>query len=114
MRTRWPFLYTICAGTPTTVEFGGTVAEHDRTGSYARVLSDRNVAENVGVVADEDAVAKSRMPLAVALAGAAQRDSLIERDVAAHNGRFADNNAIRVIDEEGAGQSEPRDEYRRR
>ena len=44
------------------------------------------------------------MALAVALAGAAQRDALVHGHVAAYNGGFADDHASGVIDEEPPAQ----------
>ncbi len=45
------------AGTPTTVELGGTSDSTHGAGAYAGVFAHGNVAQNIGVVADEDAVA---------------------------------------------------------
>ena len=90
----------MCAGTPTTVEFGGTSVEHHRAGADARVLAHGHVAQDIGVVADEDAVADGGVALAVLLAGAAQRDALVHGHVAAHDGGFADDHAGGVVDEE--------------
>ena len=90
----------MCAGTPTTVELGGTSVEHHRARADARVLAHRDVAQDVGVVADEDAVAERGVALAVALARAAQRDALVEGHVAADDRSFADHHAGGVIDEE--------------
>ena len=92
------------AGTPTTVELGGTSDEDNGASADARVCADGDVAEDVGVVADEDAVAEGGVALAVSFAGAAERDSLIERDVAAHDGGFADDDAGSVVDKEAAAK----------
>ena len=93
---------------------GRNIGEHDRARADARVLAHGNVAQHIGVVADEDAVADGGVALAVAFAGSAQRDALVHGDVAAHDGGFADDHAGSVIDEEAAARAARRDEYRRR
>ena len=55
------------AGTPTTVELGGTSSEDDGAGADAGVLPDADVAEDLRVVAGEDAIAQGGMALAVSL-----------------------------------------------
>jgi hypothetical protein len=85
----------MCAGTPTTVELGGT---------YAGVLAHCDVAQYVGIVADKDPVANRGVALAVALAGSAQRHALVHGHVAAHNGRFADHHAGCVVNKQPATQ----------
>jgi hypothetical protein len=90
----------MCAGTPTTVEFGGTSVRTTEPAPTREFSPDGDVAQDVGVVADEDAVADRGMALAVALAGAAQRHALVHGHVAAHDGGFADHHAGRVVDEQ--------------
>ena len=79
---------------------GRHVGEDHGAGADARVFADGDIAEHVGVVADEDAVADGGVALAVAFAGAAQGDALIDGDVAADDRGFADDDAGGVIDEE--------------
>jgi hypothetical protein len=81
---------------------GGDVREYDGAGADAGVFADGDVAEDVGVVADEDAVADGGVALAVALAGAAESDSLVDGDIAADDCRFADDDARCVVNEEPA------------
>ena len=83
---------------------GRHVGQHHRAGADAGVFADGDVAEDVGVVADEDAVADGGVALAVALAGAAQRDALVHGHVAAHDGGFADHHAGGVIDEQAPAE----------
>ncbi len=90
----------MCAGNADDGRIGRHVGEDDRARADAGVFAYGDVAQDVGVVADEDAVAEGGVALAVALAGAAERDALVEGDVAADDGGFADDHAGGVIDEE--------------
>jgi len=83
---------------------GRHVRENHGAGADAGVLADGDVAEHVGVVPYKDAIAECGVALAVPLAGAAERDALVESDVAADDGGFADDNAGGVIDEEAAAE----------
>ena len=81
---------------------GRDVAEDDRAGTDAGAFADDDVAEDVGVVADEDSVAEGGVAFASGLAGAAEGDGLVQRDVVADDGGFADDDADAVVDEEAA------------
>ena len=83
---------------------GRYISKNDRAGADAGVLADGNVAEDVGIVAYEDAIAEGRVALAVPLAGAAEGDALVKSDVAADNRSLADDDAGGVIDEETAAK----------
>ena len=54
------------------------VAQHDRSGADARILTDGDVSENVRVVSDEDAFEQRGMSLPFFLAGAAEGHALVE------------------------------------
>jgi len=76
------------------------ICEHYRSSAYARILAHGDVAQNIGVVADENTVTDGRMTLSMALARAAQSDALIDRHAAANDGRFPDHDSCRMIDKE--------------
>jgi hypothetical protein len=78
------------------------VTENDGASADAGVFADGDVAEYVGGVADEDVVAQGGMTLATDLARAAEGDALIDRDVVADDGGFADDDAHAVVNEEAA------------
>src|SRR5690606_36342449 len=71
---------------------------HHRVGTDACVVADRDRAENFGAAANQHAVTQRRMALAFIPAGAAERDTVIERDVVANFGGFADDDTGAVID----------------
>src|SRR5215831_4177055 len=76
----------------------GNVAQHNRAGADSAVLAYHNVAENLGAAADHDAIFESRVSLAVFLARAAERDSLIEGYVIADHRGFANHDSHAVVD----------------
>src|SRR6266496_3208122 len=73
-------------------------SQHDRSGADARVVSNLDVAENSGTRADHDAIPNRRMPLPGVLAGAAERDALINSDLVADDRSLADHHTHTVID----------------
>ena len=72
---------------------------NDGAGADLDVIAEANIAEHGGSSADHHALAKSGMPLAAHVAGSAKRDALIEKNVVAYLGCFADHNAEAMIDE---------------
>lgn len=78
------------------------VAKDDRACADAGAFADDDVAEDVRIVAHEDAVAEGRVAFAAGFASSAEGDALVKRDVIADNRGFADDNADPVVDEETA------------
>src|SRR5579871_2052224 len=80
------------------------IAKDDRTRADAAILSNDNVAENLGSAADDNVVFERGMAFAVFFAGAAMRDSLLEGNVVADDRCFSDHDAHTVIDKETASE----------
>ena len=78
----------------------GHVFDDDRVAADFDVVANANVAEHFGTGAHGDVVAQGGVALAGLVAGAAERDALIEHAVVAHNGGLADDNAHGVVDKE--------------
>ena len=78
----------------------GDGLEHDRARADLYVIAKPDRAEHLRARADDHAVAQRGMPLAVLLAGAAQRYALVQRHVVADLRRFADDDARAVVDEQ--------------
>ena len=83
---------------------GGHAAQHDGAGADAAVVSDGDVAQDFCAGTHDDVVAERGMALAFVLAGAAEGDALVEGDVVAYDGSFADDRPGAVIDEEAAAE----------
>jgi len=64
------------------------------------MIAYQDVAEYRGARADHDVIAKRRMPLALLLASAAQRHSLVKQHVVADLSRFPDHDAGAMVYEE--------------
>src|SRR5207248_2243966 len=64
------------------------------------VVADLDIAQHFGSGPYDDVVAQRGMAFAALIAGAAEGDSLVEQDVVADFGGFADDDAGAVIDEE--------------
>ena len=98
--TREPPRMTTRPGTPTTVQFGGTssmtTAPPPTLLPWPTVMSPSTVAPTPTTTQSS----QRGVPLAVLLAGAAERDALVERDVVADDRRLADDHAHAVVDEE--------------
>ena len=94
----------MCAGTPTTVEFGGTSVRTTEPAPtrefWPMVMLPRTLALLPTKTPSQSVGCRFPWPFA----GAAERDALIERDVAADDGGLADDDARGVIDEEPAAQ----------
>ena len=78
----------------------GYVLDDDRIAADLDVVADANVAEHLGACAHGDVVAQGGVALAGFVAGAAERDALVEHTVVAHNGGLADDDAHGVVDKE--------------
>ena len=78
----------------------GHVLNDDRVAADFDVVADANVAEHLGACAHGDVVAQGGVALAGLVAGASERDALIEHAVVAHNGGLADDDAHGVVDKE--------------
>ena len=73
-------------------------------GADPAVVADLDRAENFRAGADDHPVADGRMTLAGVCAGSAERDAVINRDVVADLGGFADHHAGGVVDEQAGAQ----------
>src|ERR1019366_8152071 len=60
---------------------------------------DGDIAQYFCARANHDIVADRGVPFAVFLAGAAQRYTLVQRDIVAHDGGLADDDSHSVVDE---------------
>ena len=78
----------------------GDVLNDDRVAADLDVVADADVAEHLGARAHRDIVAQGGVTLAGLVAGAAERDALVEHTVVAHNGGLADDDAHGVVDKE--------------
>ena len=78
----------------------GHVLNDDRVAADLDVVADADVAEHLGTRAHGDIVAQGGVTLAGLVAGAAERDALVEHTVVAHNGGLADDDAHGVVDKE--------------
>src|SRR6478752_2181373 len=78
------------------------VFQHDRPSANASAVADGDRAEHLGPNTDDDVVAERWMALAALLAGAAERDALVEGDVITDDCGFADYDAHAVVDEKAA------------
>ncbi len=76
------------------------LVEHDGARRNARVVAHAERAEHLRARADQHVVAERRVALAVVLAGAAERDALVQCAVVADLGRLADHDAHAVVDEQ--------------
>src|ERR1035437_7533257 len=72
------------------------------------MLADRNVAQNIRVVPDKDAVAQRGVPLAYIFSSAAQGHALVQRDVVANDCCLADHDSHSVIDKHSPPDARPR------
>ncbi len=95
-----PVSPTTRAGTPATVLLCGTGAKHHRAGRDLGAMADLDVAEDFRAGADQHAVADLRMAVAAGLAGAAERHAVQDRDVVFDDGRLADHQTGRMVDED--------------
>jgi hypothetical protein len=89
---------TMRAGTPATVLQGGTVLQHHRARGDPAAMPDGDVAQHLGARADQHARADLGMPVAVLLAGAAQRHRMQHRDVVADHRGLADHDGMGMVD----------------
>ena len=78
----------------------GHVLDDDRVAADLDVIADVDVAEHLGARAHGDIVAQGGVAFAGLVAGAAERDALIEHAVVAHDGGLANNDAHGVVDKE--------------
>lgn len=76
------------------------VAEHDRASTNLGAIPNVHIAQYLRADADDDVIANRRVAFATMLAGTAERDTLVHRDVLANDGRFTNHHAHAVIDEE--------------
>jgi len=76
----------------------GYRANHYRPGADLGVVSDSDVAENLGARSDHHIVAYGGMPLSALLAGSTQRHALVHDDVIADFGGFSDHHSHSVVD----------------
>src|SRR5579862_10036083 len=74
--------------------------QHHRTRSHPAVVSDNDVSQDLRTGSDHHAVAERRVALALFFPGAAERHTLVQRDVIAHYARFANHYSHAVIDEQ--------------
>src|ERR1700677_3767286 len=68
-------------------------------GANPAVVADLDRAENLRAGADDHPVADGGVALSGLCPGSAERDAVIDRDVVAHLGGFADHYTGRVVDE---------------
>src|SRR5690606_5163092 len=73
--------------------------ENHRAGGDLRAVADFDIAEDLGAGADQHAVANLGMPVAAGLAGAAERDTMQDRDVILDDRRLADDEARGMVEE---------------
>ena len=78
----------------------GDILNDDRVAADLDVVADADVAEHLGARAHGDVVAQGGVALAGLVAGAAERNALVEHAVVAHNGGLADDDAHGVVDKE--------------
>ena len=78
----------------------GHVLDDNRVAADFDVVADADVAEHLGARAHGDVVAERWVAFAGLVAGAAERDALVEHAVVAHNGSLADDDAHGVVDKE--------------
>src|SRR5688572_7880234 len=81
---------------------GRHVMQHHRARRDPGAMADLDIAEDLGAGADEDAMADLRMPVAGLLAGAAERHFLHKRHIVLDHRGLADDDAMRMIDEDAA------------
>ena len=89
---------TTLPGTPTTVAFSGTSGQHNGVGRHAGAVPHLEGTQHLGSAADQHIVADRRMALALVLAGAAQRNTVVKQDIVADLGSLTDDNAHAVVD----------------
>src|SRR5688572_30460010 len=75
---------------------------NDGTGSDLYMVANGYVAEDLRAGANDHAIADRRMPFPLFFARTAQRHSLVDQNVIANLGGFADDNAIAVVNEKPA------------
>src|SRR5580692_5219182 len=63
------------------------------------VVADFDRAEDFSAGADDHPVADRRMTFAGVCTGSPERDAVVDRDIVAHLGGFADHHTSRVVDE---------------
>ena len=78
----------------------GHVLDDDRVAADFDVVANVDVAKHLGARAHRDIVAQGGVTLAGLVAGAAERDALVEHTVVAHDGSLANNDAHGVVDKE--------------
>jgi hypothetical protein len=81
---------------------GGHVFYHDRTGANLGVVADGDIAQHFRACPNHDAVFQRGVAFAATFSGTTQRHLLIEHDIVANDGGFADDDAETMIDEESA------------
>src|SRR5215469_15911400 len=77
----------------------GNAAQHDRARAHPAVVADGDVAQDFGARTHDYIVPDRRVTLALFLAGAAECYALVERNVIADDGGFADDDGGAVVDE---------------
>ena len=78
----------------------GHVLHHNGVASDAYVVTNMDIAQNLGTRSHGDIVAKRGVALAALVARASQGDALVQDAVVADNGRLAYHDAHGMIDEE--------------
>ena len=68
--------------------------QHDRAGRYLRAMADLDIAKDFRASADQNAVADLRVSVATGLAGAAERNTVQNRNIVLDDRRFADNRPV--------------------
>ena len=74
------------------------IPHHHRPRTHPRILPNRDVAQNLCAAADEHPIQQRRMPLALLVPRAAQRHTLVERHIVAHNRGLANHHPRAVVD----------------
>lgn len=87
------------------------VLDDNRAAADLRIVVNGDTAKNRRVHAHHNVIAECGMALAAFFARAAERDTLIQRNVIADFARFADDHAHGVIDEETDGRFSRRGEF---
>ena len=79
---------------------GGQVLQHHAARADAGIVADVDRAKHLGSCADQHVVAQRGVALAGVLAGAAQRDAVVDGAVVADLSRLAEDDAHAVVDEQ--------------
>ena len=83
---------------------GWNIRQHHRSSTYARILSDCDVAENVGVISNKNSIADGWMALAMAFSRSAKGDSLVDCYIASDNGGFSDDHSGCMVDKQAVSK----------